>query len=175
MWTTRPSSNRSSTCNIGRFRRTTPNLSVPVADHSAADETPADSRANSLSLRYAAHALEALPLGAPAESWRRDGPTPCAAGFPTGGHALNAIKEIRKYLEKNAASDGAKTLARLVAALAEERAFSLAELYRLDYDQFQLALDLLKDWRLDRYYAARLRLFDVVLNDVLTKEAPPSS
>jgi len=29
---------------------------------------------------------------------------------------------------------------------------------------------LLKDWRLDRYYAARIRLFDVALNDVLPEE-----
>ena len=28
-------------------------------------------------------------------------------------------------------------------------------------------MELLKDWRLDRYYAARIKLFDVVLNYVL--------
>jgi len=29
-----------------------------------------------------------------------------------------------------------------------------------------LALDLLRDWRLDRHYAARIKLFDVVLAGV---------
>jgi hypothetical protein len=87
---------------------------------------------------------------------------------------LNAIKELRKYLEKDSTSEQAKILARLAAALAEERAFPLADLYRLNYDEFQLALELLKDWRLDRYYAARIRLFDVVLNDVLPDELRPS-
>jgi hypothetical protein len=80
---------------------------------------------------------------------------------------LNAIKQIRKYLEKDPSSESAKILARLTAALAEEEEFSLAELYRLNYEAFHLAIDLLKDWRLDRYYAARIKLFDVVLNDVL--------
>lgn len=79
---------------------------------------------------------------------------------------MNAIKQIRKYLEKDPQSEAAKILARLTAALAEEGQFSLADLYRLDYESFNLAIDLLKDWRLDRYYAARIRLFDVVLNQV---------
>ena len=79
---------------------------------------------------------------------------------------MNAIKQIRKYLEKDPQSEAAKILARLTAALAEEGQFSLADLYRLDYEAFNLAIDLLKDWRLDRYYAARIRLFDVVLNQV---------
>jgi ATP-dependent protease HslVU (ClpYQ) peptidase subunit len=83
---------------------------------------------------------------------------------------VNAIKEIRKYLEKNSSSESAKILARLAAALAEESSFPLADLYQLDYDEFQLAIELLKDWRLDRYYAARIRLFDVALNDVLPEE-----
>ena len=82
---------------------------------------------------------------------------------------MNAIKELRKYLEKDAKSESAMTLARLAAALAEERNFPLAELYQLNYDEFRLALDLMKDWRLDRYYAARLQLLDFVLNDVLVR------
>ena len=80
---------------------------------------------------------------------------------------MNAIKQIRKYLEKNPTSESSRALAELAAALAEERDYSLAELYRLNYEEFNLAIDLLKDWRLDRYYAARIKLFDVVLNDVL--------
>jgi hypothetical protein len=84
---------------------------------------------------------------------------------------LNAIKEIRKYLQKDPASESAQILGRLTTALAEEKEFSLADLYRLNYEAFQLALDLLKDWRLDRYYAARIKLFDVVLNDVQPDKA----
>ena len=80
---------------------------------------------------------------------------------------MNAIKEIRKYLEQNPYSESSRTLARLAAALAEEGTFNLGELYQLDLQSFGLAMELLKDWRLDRYYAARIKLFDVVLNYVL--------
>jgi hypothetical protein len=88
---------------------------------------------------------------------------------------MNAIKQIRKYLEKDPHSEAATILGRLTAALAEEGQFSLADLYKLDYDAFNLAIDLLKDWRLDRYYAARIRLFDVVLNQVQADADPGSS
>jgi hypothetical protein len=80
---------------------------------------------------------------------------------------MNAIKSIRKHLEKHPDAPSSKALARLVAALAEERTYSLAELYEMDYQAFEMALDLLKDWRLDRYYAARLKLFDFALSNVI--------
>jgi hypothetical protein len=85
---------------------------------------------------------------------------------------MNAIKAIRKHLERDPDSESSKALARLVAALAEERTFPLSELYAMDYGTFELALDLLKDWRLDRYYAARLKLFDFVLSAVIPAQAP---
>jgi len=80
---------------------------------------------------------------------------------------MNAIKAIRKHLEKNPDAPSSKALARLVAALAEEKSYSLADLYAMDYDAFEMALDLLRDWRLDRYYAARLKLFDFALSTVI--------
>ena len=80
---------------------------------------------------------------------------------------MNAIKAIRKHLEKNPEAPSSKALARLVAALAEEKSYSLAELYAMDYDAFEMALELLRDWRLDRYYAARLKLFDFALSAVI--------
>ena len=83
---------------------------------------------------------------------------------------MNAIRELRKYLLKNPSGESAKTLARLAVALANDREFPLSDLYRLPFEEFELALEVLRDWRLDRYYAARVRLFDVVLNDVLPDE-----
>lgn len=84
---------------------------------------------------------------------------------------MNAIKSVRKYLENDPNSKSSRALARLVVSLAEEQHYSLTELYRLDYRAFVLAMDLLKEWRLDRNYAARIRLFDVVLNEVGLTEA----
>src|SRR5262245_36052026 len=42
---------------------------------------------------------------------------------------LNAIKQIRKYLENNPSSASSRALAELAAALAEERDYPLGELY----------------------------------------------
>ncbi len=88
---------------------------------------------------------------------------------------MHAIKAIRKHIEKHPNKESSRALARLVAALAEERSYSLAELYEMDYATFELALELLKDWRLDRYYAARIKLFDAVLNTVIADDSPAPS
>lgn len=74
---------------------------------------------------------------------------------------MRALKKARKLIEKSPASPAAVTLSSLVVALESETPFALAELYKLDYDDFQLALELLSEWRLDRYYTSKLRLLDV--------------
>lgn len=79
---------------------------------------------------------------------------------------MNAIKEVRKYILKHPKSASAKVLARLTAAVAEETSFPLGDLYTLDREAFDLAIELLQDWRLDRYYASRIKLFDVVLGEI---------
>jgi len=76
---------------------------------------------------------------------------------------MNAIKQVRKYLEQHPNRKSSFFLANLVEALGEEREIPLRDLYELDQEAFELAIELIKDWRLDRYYAARIRLFDVVL------------
>jgi hypothetical protein len=91
---------------------------------------------------------------------------------------MNAIKAIRKHLEKNPDAPSSQALARLVAALAEEKSYPLDELYEMDYEAFEMALELLRDWRLDRYYASRLKLFDFVTSAVIPesgKETLPTS
>jgi hypothetical protein len=82
---------------------------------------------------------------------------------------MNAIKKVRKYLLANPKSESSRILGDLVAALGEEKPYQLADLYSLDYDTFELAIALLEDWRLDRYYAARLKLFDTAHLEVLKK------
>jgi hypothetical protein len=77
---------------------------------------------------------------------------------------MNAIKEVRRYLLRHPDTASSKTLARLTSALAEEELFPLGELYALEQEAFDLAIELMRDWRLDRYYAARIKLFDVVLS-----------
>ena len=73
---------------------------------------------------------------------------------------MNAIKKVRKYLGAHPKTDASRILGGLVEALGAEKPYQLAELYALDYETFDLAIALLEEWRLDRYYASRLKLFD---------------
>ncbi|MEJ8813940.1 hypothetical protein WKW77_22830 [Variovorax ureilyticus] len=76
---------------------------------------------------------------------------------------MNAIKVARRFIETDPANESAQILARLVLALEAESSFELVRLYDLDYKSFQLAIDILKEWRLDRYYASKSKLFDLSL------------
>lgn len=74
---------------------------------------------------------------------------------------MNAIKKIRKFIQTDPLSETAKTLAGLVRALESDEAFAIGSLYGLDYDQFNLAIEMLKEWRLDRYYMGKAKLLDL--------------
>lgn len=74
---------------------------------------------------------------------------------------MRALKQARKLIEKKPESPAAQALSTLVVALESETPFALQSLYQLDYDDFELALDLLKEWRLDRYYSSKVRLLDL--------------
>jgi hypothetical protein len=74
---------------------------------------------------------------------------------------MRALKQARKLIEKKPDTAAAKTLSGLVVALESEAPFPLTNLYQLDYDDFELALDLIKEWRLDRYYTSKVRLLDL--------------
>ncbi len=74
---------------------------------------------------------------------------------------MNAIKAARKLIAAEPESTPALTLSRLVLALESETAFELSALYKLDIAHFELALSILAEWRIDRYYAGKAKLFDL--------------
>jgi hypothetical protein len=74
---------------------------------------------------------------------------------------MNEIKKARRLIETNPDSGAAKTLANLVRALESDEKFALADLYKLSYDDFEIAIGILKEWRLERYYAGKAKLHDV--------------
>lgn len=69
-----------------------------------------------------------------------------------------AVKLVRKIIQDHAGSAKAQTLSALVLALENEGPFDVSSLYQLDFDDFELALALLKEWRLDRYYSSKAKL-----------------
>ncbi|OOG39923.1 hypothetical protein [Polaromonas sp. A23] len=74
---------------------------------------------------------------------------------------MNPIKQARKLIERESDSQAAQTLARLVRALESEEKFDLGDLYALDYDNFNVGIEVLREWRLERYYKGKIRLHDL--------------
>lgn len=74
---------------------------------------------------------------------------------------MNALKTARKLIDAHPESQAAVTLAQLIQALQYERKINVAALYALRPDDFELAIEVLKQWRIDRRTASRDRGFDV--------------
>jgi hypothetical protein len=74
---------------------------------------------------------------------------------------MNQIKKARRLIETNPESGAAEILANLVRALESDEKFALADLYDLSYEDFEIAIGILKEWRLERYYASKAKLHDM--------------
>jgi len=76
---------------------------------------------------------------------------------------MRTFKKVRRLIENDPLSPQARVLATLVTALESDVTFAVKDLYTLDEKHFDLAIDLLSDWRLDRYYLGKAKVFDVAL------------
>lgn len=74
---------------------------------------------------------------------------------------MNAIKKARKMIESAPDEPSSGALASLVLALESEGDFNLSSLYTTDLRTFELALDILREWRIDRYYLSKFKLLDI--------------
>lgn len=82
-----------------------------------------------------------------------------------------AIQKLEEYLRTSATPLAARELTRLIEALKSEKEFPLASLYQIDFQAFELAVEVLRDWRIDRYYAAE----SPILDRLTRPEAPESA
>lgn len=67
----------------------------------------------------------------------------------------NAVKTIAKFIQKNPEDAATQVLKELCAALDSSGSFELGRLYDLDKKPFELAMDLLVEWRFDRHVFER--------------------
>ncbi len=88
-----------------------------------------------------------------------------------------AIKKARKLMETSPGDPAAQIIAGLVLALESETIISVGQLYKLDDKRFELAMEILSEWRLDRHYASKLRLISssAQLQEISASEAEASS
>lgn len=76
---------------------------------------------------------------------------------------MRAIKKARKIIESDPTSKKATTLSKLIVSLETETDFPLKSLYHLNMDDFNLAMEVMRDWRLDRYYEGKAKAIDIAL------------
>ena len=76
---------------------------------------------------------------------------------------MRTIKEARLLIAKDPLSHEARVLSALVTALESDSPFSIKDLYTLDGLHFDMALKILGEWRLDRYYMGKARIFDLAI------------
>lgn len=67
----------------------------------------------------------------------------------------NAVKTIAKYIRNNPESEGEAILRALCVALESQQAFEIHRIYELDKKAFELAMNLLEEWRFDRHVVER--------------------
>jgi hypothetical protein len=77
---------------------------------------------------------------------------------------MRAIKKARRLILNQPQSMAAQTLSSLILSLENETEFSISNLYALDLKEFELAINLLEEWRLDRFYEGKAKLFDVSMH-----------
>ncbi len=69
-----------------------------------------------------------------------------------------AIKKAQKIIQREIESTAASIFSELVLSLEINTPFALHCLYELDYKNFEIAVEVIKEWRLDRYYASKVKL-----------------
>ncbi|SCK24836.1 hypothetical protein [Vogesella sp. LIG4] len=91
---------------------------------------------------------------------------------------MNAAKRLTKMLDSGESNSQLEVLKMLAIALHHKQAFDLALLYSIDYPYFQLALQLLDDWRLGQHLATRSKLMERLFGmhpDMLVPTALPAA
>jgi hypothetical protein len=73
---------------------------------------------------------------------------------------MRAIKQAKKLIEKTPNSAVGQTFSKLILSLESDIEFSVKDLYSLDTAEFDLAIEVLKDWRIDRFYIGKAKAFD---------------
>ena len=76
---------------------------------------------------------------------------------------MRAVKKIKRIIEQNPQDQASQIFSKLIKSLAEEVDFSIKDLYLLNTSDFQLAMEVLQEWRLDRYYMGKAKVFDAAL------------
>jgi len=73
---------------------------------------------------------------------------------------MRAIKKAKRIIEKDPTQPFAQFLTQLILSLESNNDFPIQKLYELTHDEFAFAIDILKEWRIDRHYMGKAKTFD---------------
>jgi len=73
---------------------------------------------------------------------------------------MNNVAKVAKYIKKRPDAAASRVFLELAVALETGGPFLFSKLYELDLDEYTLAIGMMDDWRLDRYYMSKLHLLD---------------
>jgi hypothetical protein len=76
---------------------------------------------------------------------------------------MRAVKKARRFILAHPEHPTSEVLTLLILSLETESEFALQKLYQLSLSDFDLAIEILKEWRLDRYYEGKSKLIDAAL------------
>ncbi len=82
---------------------------------------------------------------------------------------MRAIKKARKIIELDPSSSAAKALTALILALETDADFNLKQLYDLPMKDFDVMIEVMKDWRLDRYYEGKAKAISTAIQASVLK------
>ena len=68
---------------------------------------------------------------------------------------MDALHEAIKKIHARPEDASSSTLSELISSLDSGERFDLKKLYELNYSDFSLAMNVLRQWRLDGYYYER--------------------
>ena len=80
---------------------------------------------------------------------------------------MDALSEAIKKIHSQPGAETSSTLSNLIRSLDAGDQFDLGKLYQLNYSDFSLAMDILKQWRLDSYRYERGLLAEAASNPEL--------
>ncbi|WP_199776187.1 hypothetical protein [Chromobacterium vaccinii] len=83
---------------------------------------------------------------------------------------MNAAKKIRRFIEEGHDPQQMQVLKELAAALEMGRSYDLSQLYDIDMRYFDVAIDLLKDWRFDHHISSRSKLLEQLLTEIAPEQ-----
>jgi len=77
------------------------------------------------------------------------------------GKKMRAIKKLKNSIKDDPTTMQSKIYTKLILMLESEDGNPIQDLYKLDQQEFDIAISLLKEWRIDRFYVGKSKVFDV--------------